>query len=186
MAWSRLDDGLDEHVKVEALLDEDELRGLAAVGLWTLTLANSARRLTDGNVSTRTLKKLAPRHGQALAELLSEVGMYEVDGGYRIHDYLHFNPSRAETEEKRRRDSERKQAGRSDRNPRGIPPDSNGTSTRNPNGQASDVHAESARPVPVPGPVPKEGDTNVVSVPGPLGSSNVVDIARSTSSEKAA
>lgn len=144
MPWTRLDDGLDEHRKVEALIEENELRGLAAVGLWVLTLTNSNRRLTNGEVSTTTLRKIAPRHGPGLAARLAEVGLY--DDGYAIHDYLDYNPSRSSVEEKRRKDSERKAQGRSHRNPNGF----HAESTRNPSG----VRLESARPNPIPSPIP--------------------------------
>jgi hypothetical protein len=182
VAWSRLDDGLDEHRKVDVLLEDDELRGLAAIGLWALTLANSARRLTDGGVSKPTLRKIAPRHGKALAQRLVEAGLYdEHHGEVAIHDYLEFNPSRASVEEKRRKDSERKAAGRSNRNPRGVPPDS----TRSPNGQDAAVREESARPVPV----PVSTTTNVRSLRIPPPSSSVVDfenVAGATEEEAAA
>lgn len=157
MAWARMDDGLDEHPKVEKGLDSvsgagfkatSELVGLAALGLWALSLANSSRRLTDGEVTPRTLRKLAPEHGERLAAILAEdFGMYDVeDGGFRIHDYLDYNPARADVLERRERDSERKARGRAS----GVRKDS----ARNPDGHTADGQAESARPGPVPSPEP--------------------------------
>lgn len=142
MPWTRLDDSLDEHRKVDALIEQSEIRGLAAVGLWTLTLTNSNRRLTDGEVSRATLRKLAPRHGLALADQLVAVRLYDHDDAYAIHDFLDYNPSRASVEERRRKDSERKASGRTNRGPNGF----HAESERNPNG----VRADSARPNPIP------------------------------------
>lgn len=94
MPWAKLDDGLDEHPKVEDLIEDDELLGLAAVGLWALTLTSSSRRGTDGRVSSRTLRKIAPEHGADLAQRLVDGGLYDaVDGALVIHDFLDFNPS---------------------------------------------------------------------------------------------
>lgn len=107
MAWAKLDDGLDEHRKVEQLLEGrtelgmldgdalQELAGLAAIGLWTLGLTNTSRRLTEGHLSKRVLRALAPTTHQLLADRLVEVGLFDADPtGVHIHDYLDHNPSR--------------------------------------------------------------------------------------------
>lgn len=156
MSWSRFDDGLDEHRKVEALIESNELRGLAAVGLWTLSITSSNRRLTDGEVSTAALRKLAPRHGAGLAGELVEVRLYDLPGAVHVvHDYLDYNPSRASVIEKRRKDSERKAAGRaraaSNKSPDGVHAESNAES----NGTTHGVRKESARPEPEPRPKDK-------------------------------
>lgn len=117
MSWLRFDDGLDEHGKVEQLLDQDELRGLAAIGLLTLTATNCSRRLTDGQVTVRTIKKLAPEHGMELVERLLDAGLYDEgpddDGAaFAIHDYLDYNPSKEDVLERRRQEAERKAVAR--------------------------------------------------------------------------
>lgn len=110
MTWARLDDRLDEHDKVEALLERDELEGLAALGLWVLTLTTSARRLTEGRVSDRVIRGLAPEHGQRLAQTLCDLGLYDkADTGWVLHDYLDYNPSRTEVLKRR---EERAESGR--------------------------------------------------------------------------
>jgi hypothetical protein len=96
MPWARLDDGLDEHPKIEAMLEDDELTGLAAVGLWALMLTNSSRRLTDGHVTPRVLARIAPQHGCSLIGVLEQAGLMDTTDerrGYTIHDYHEYNPS---------------------------------------------------------------------------------------------
>jgi hypothetical protein len=168
VTWVRIDDGFDEHPKVEALLDgDDELRSLAAIGLWTLTMSNSGRRLTDGDVSRRTIRRFAQKHGADLAERLVGAGMYEAaDDGYRVHDFLDFNPSRSEIEAKRERDRRRKDGGRrsdSDASPDDVAVDS----ARIPRGRAADagetrggVAEESGAPDPSPYPTPRASPPN--------------------------
>lgn len=159
MTWVRLDDGLDEHEKVDALLESNELRGLAAVGLWTLTMANSARRETDGRVNPRTLRKLAPQHADKLAQELERVGLYDhLPDGFQIHDYLEYNPSRADLEDRRRRDSERKSRGGQN----GIRAESERKDGRTPPGNP----ARRDKSVPVPGPIPVPKPTTGPSTAG--------------------
>lgn len=123
MAFLLIDDGLDEHDKVEHALDHDELDGLAAIGLWTLLCTTSARKLTDGRISKRAIAKLAPEHGRRLAELLELVGMLD-EGGSQIHDYLDWNRSRADIEAARREKSEKGKKGAAKRwGSRGDNPD---------------------------------------------------------------
>lgn len=114
MSWARIDDGLDEHPKVDSMLDSSEIEALAAVGLWVLTLANSSRRGTDGHVTPRTLTRIAPEHGPRLAEALEAAGLYDrADVGYDIHDFLDYNPSAKVARGKQERISEvRAEAGR--------------------------------------------------------------------------
>lgn len=114
MSWARIDDGLDEHAKVDAMLEADELTALAAVGLWVLTLAGASRRGTDGAVSRRALAKIAPEHGERLAGVLLEAGLFDKAGdGHQIHDFLDWNPSAREARQKRDHISQvRAEAGR--------------------------------------------------------------------------
>lgn len=95
MPWAKIDDALPGHRKVDALLEAQEDRGLAALGLWTLMLAHSAQQLTDGKIGARVIRRLAPDNGDELVARLVDVGLVDVDGsGWCIHDYLDFNPSR--------------------------------------------------------------------------------------------
>jgi len=96
MPWGRLDDGLYDHPKLDAL-GRDRL---AAVGLWTLAISWCNRRLTDGIVPADRIRLLGGT--TALAERLVEVGLFDRrDEGYAVHDFLAFNDS-AETVRSRR------------------------------------------------------------------------------------
>lgn len=105
MAWGRLDDSFDAHKKVRRA-------GLEATGLHARAMAYCAGALTDGHVDPEWLAERAGRKAGALSKLLLVAGLWEPnDDGFVIHDYLDYNPSRDEVEEKRRKDSERKARG---------------------------------------------------------------------------
>lgn len=88
MTWVRIDDVFPEHPKVLALGDDYE-RGVA---LHIRGLCYCARNLTDGHVPARMFREDAE-----IRTRLVEVGMWhEVEGGFVIHDYLDYNPSKAE------------------------------------------------------------------------------------------
>jgi len=91
MGWVKLDDGFAEHPKIAAMSD-------AALALWVTSLAYCNRNLTDGFVPH------AVGHGQlrysegnpvpAIREL-EALGSWEaVEGGWKVHDYEDFQPSR--------------------------------------------------------------------------------------------
>lgn len=88
MPWARIDDGLYDHPKLDAL-GKDRL---ACVGLFTLALAWSNRYLTDGHIPSERVKRFgAPNR---LADLLVSAGLWErVPDGFHIHDFLDFNES---------------------------------------------------------------------------------------------
>lgn len=95
MSWAKVDDALHNHPKVDALFERDEREGLAAMGLWTLVLSCVSGQLTDGIISRRVVRRLAPDHGVDFAAVLVREGLWDViDGGWKIHDYLDWNPSR--------------------------------------------------------------------------------------------
>lgn len=112
MAWVRLDDSFTEHPKVMAA-------GPLALAMQVAGLCYCNRNLTDGFIPwgiARTLlswEVLGPdrrqyrisvtcgAHGEDVdseyvIKQLVDAGMWEeVDGGYRVHDYLQYQPSRA-------------------------------------------------------------------------------------------
>jgi hypothetical protein len=104
MAWVKIDDQLPNHVKVAYL--EDMV--LPALGLNMLALCWCNSQLTDGFIPEAQVRRLA---GNArwlpLAEVLVKAGFWEeVDGGYQIHDYLDYQPSKEDvlaTKELKRR-----------------------------------------------------------------------------------
>jgi hypothetical protein len=117
MPWAKLDDGLTFHAKIiEA--------GNAATGVWVRGLAWSAFYLTDGHVPSKIARVIAGESRGALAALVRSGLWAECPGGYQIHDYLEYNPSRAEVLEKREKDRIRK-GGDSARNSTGVDEASN-------------------------------------------------------------
>jgi hypothetical protein len=114
MTWAKVDDRLHDHPKVDSMLDADELRGAAALGLWVAGLSYCADHLTDGFVSTRAVRRVFPTHGDDLAAVLVEHGLWDVaEGGWQVRGYLDCNPSRVDLTERRQEISEkRREAGR--------------------------------------------------------------------------
>jgi hypothetical protein len=147
MPWLKLDDAMGEHRKTRRLL---RVGGPAAFSLHTLALLHSARYLTDGHVDrefvdeTLDALKVRGKARAAAVQALLECGQWdETPAGWLIHDYLDHNPRRADVEDKRRRDAERKARGRqaqSEGSPRGHDADN----ARTPVG----VQSESDGPVP--------------------------------------
>jgi hypothetical protein len=126
VVWVRLDDEFSEHPKVAALGDLAPLAGW----LHVCALCYCNRHLTDGFLPAGKLYTLASfrhlgvetggpkdtaghEHGIQIEELVAAllgVGMWdEASGGYQIHDYLDYQPSKAEYEELTEK---RRQAGR--------------------------------------------------------------------------
>jgi hypothetical protein len=104
MPWIKVDDQIAHHPKFMAA-------GAVASWLWVCGQSYCARYLTDGFVPESALPTLGNvTNAKAHAQTLVRVGLWEpAEGGYRIHDYLQFQPSRAEVEERRR---QRANAGR--------------------------------------------------------------------------
>lgn len=83
--------------------------------LYVRSLAFAARKPTDGFISDLQLTTFRLPGVAARAQRLVDVGLWErVDDGYRIKAWLKHNASRAEIEEKQRRDAARKRGGRRD------------------------------------------------------------------------
>jgi hypothetical protein len=106
MAWAALDDGFHEDPRtVEA--------GLAAAGLYACASTYIARHLTDGVIPVKVLERLLEHGDTAPLDALVRVGMVEqCEGGYRLVDYLHANPTREKAEAKRAAAAARKAAAR--------------------------------------------------------------------------
>lgn len=165
MPWVKLTDTFADHPKVDALLDDDELKGLAALGLWVLGLVRSGQQLTDGAITPRALQRLAPEHARALTEALVRHGLLDqTSDGYQIHGYLEHNPLAADVLDRRRRDAERKARERavgttaaasartSQRTPPTAPADVPAESERTTSQVQTDVPAESESPSVLPDP----------------------------------
>jgi len=96
MAWVKLDDGFPEHPKVEEA-------GGDAAWLHVCALAYCNRNLTDGFISLGVVNRLSDRRApRKLAERLVTAGIWDAtEGGWTIHDYLDFQPSKAKVDAER-------------------------------------------------------------------------------------
>lgn len=97
--WVKVDDGFFLHRKVEGLSKDAKLLFIAG-------LSYCARELTDGFISagvglrtTAAMVDVKPAAAQALVG----AGLWEKrSDGYDVHDYHDYQPTKAETEERRR------------------------------------------------------------------------------------
>jgi hypothetical protein len=154
MTWSRFDDAARKHPK--ALM-----AGNDAWGFWCAAIMYSNQYGTDGFIpdvalATQVLPvPIAKSKAKKLAEACCAAvtapggpGLFVRDeerGGYVIHDFLDWNPSKAETDEKRKKDRERKKPGGSDSGvpPSGNPPGRRTDSEKLPRGNSTDGQVDS-------------------------------------------
>ncbi len=89
MPWVKLDDQFADHPKIVAC-------GPLASWLYVCGLGYCSRLLTDGFIPDGQVRKLADvEDARGLAERLVEVNLWErAEGGYRIHDYHDYQPTR--------------------------------------------------------------------------------------------
>lgn len=100
MSWAKLDDAIYSHPKI--------LRAnLQAVGLYALSIAYSARHDLDGALPAEAVAMLA-RGDRSLADQLVELGLYELQqNGYKIHNFLKYNPSARQIRKRQKEQRER-------------------------------------------------------------------------------
>lgn len=156
--WVKVDDGLPDHSKVLAAGRALGTRGAGRVlAIWLQGMCFANRNLTDGFlpeslVRTWTLYDHRPLE---VAGAMVDAGLLELAaGGFRFHNYEHYQPDAATIKAKRDRDRQRKKF------PRGIQTDS----ARNPRGVATDSaripersRARDPQPLPQPPPQPDPG-----------------------------
>lgn len=125
MAWARIDDRFPSHRKV-ALLSDRAFRLHVSAICWC------AENLTDGRVAERELALVAKIRGlKNTAKELEAAGVWDrTDDGWLIHDYLDYNPSRAQVLADRKKNAERQERFRQ-KNGKPGPPDGSETSPRN-------------------------------------------------------
>lgn len=144
MPWAKIDDGFHAHRKARRAYKQH--RG--SLGLHLLAMSYCAGQLTDGLVDVEFVESYLPSEKEmtAVTSALVDSGLWTPEGaGWRINDWLDYNPSRGEVLERRARDAERKAAGRrtqSNGSPKGVRADT----TRTPSG----LNAESDGPDPYP------------------------------------
>ena len=114
MPWLRIDDHFVEHERIEPLSDR-------AFRLHMAALCASARKLTDGHVSSKDGRVLSlmvgakPKH---ISEL-ETTGVWTLNGdGWVIRDYLDYNPSAEQVRGERRKAAERMKHARANRGER--------------------------------------------------------------------
>lgn len=103
MTWIKLDDHWDEHPKMLAV-------GMAGRALWLAGLSYSARNLCDGFITEAAMRNLRARAGvkgsKSLIALESAGLWHRVEGGWMIHDYDQYQPTKAQVMARKRARSE--------------------------------------------------------------------------------
>lgn len=102
MTWLKTDDKFPEHRKIRRLTD-------AAYRLHHTAMCACAKDETDGLVTEADIADM--EHGPRLRkhlDALVDAHLWEaVDGGWIIHDFLDYNPSHGQQEDKRTKQRER-------------------------------------------------------------------------------
>jgi len=157
MVWAKIDDQFTDHEKVVGL-------SLAAKGLWLCGLVYSARRLTDGFVSEDVVAREcynAESDSLTWTELSNELvnaGLWErAERGFQIHDYLEYNPSKAQVQAERMTLSEKRAAAGKAGAAARWQADGNSHGKPMANGMANGWQTDGPVPVPVPVPTTNEG-----------------------------
>ena len=111
MPWAKLDDGFYDHPKTLRIWR----RCPGAVGLHARAISYCARHSTDGHIMAEIVEGLSPLQRdreQQVKALIEEKAWYQDEDGFVIHDYNDYNPTKAQLEEKRAADAERKRKSR--------------------------------------------------------------------------
>lgn len=105
MSWVKLDDLVTEHPKFLGLTDR-------AKWVWVQALCWCSRQRTDGFMPAEAIPQIAPRSTASTTQELVKAGLWERrNGGYQIHDFLDYQPSQADLEERQRQKSRAGQRG---------------------------------------------------------------------------
>jgi hypothetical protein len=137
VGWFKVDDKFKNHPKVLKV-------GLEAIGLWLLAGCWASEYETDGFLPEHVVVYL-PGYKPELVDRLVEAGLWKREmGGYSIHDFLIYNPSRAQQDAKRAAATERMAKGR--RTSRELRANTQSTSPE----QAETFAGSSGVPIPIP------------------------------------
>lgn len=126
MTWMKLETLVRSNPKIGATVAETG--HCDAAWLWLAANTYSRDALTDGYIADFVIPTLIPalpaKVLKALPDVLVRCGLWHREAdGYRVHDFLHHNPTKAEIEDKRQKDRDRKRGGiheDSARNPDGV------------------------------------------------------------------
>lgn len=150
MPWARLDDGYLTHPKV---LAADQ----SAVMLHLASISYCSRELTDGFIASGALPLVAVlgkivEPGAAVEQLVT-LRLWDVaEGGWWVHDYLDYNPSREQVMARREANARRQGRFRAERTSQKRNAVTNTVSNGPGNGRVTPA----PDPVPVPVPLPEE------------------------------
>lgn len=102
MPWVRFDDQFPIHRRIAGLSD-------GAFRLHVAAICWCARNLTDGYVASVDVEHVSRsrRPWRQVDELVGAGTWHVVDGGWLIHDYLEYQPSKAQVEQERKGRAER-------------------------------------------------------------------------------
>ena len=99
LPWVRLDTQFPANPKILALIDQKKYR---AAFVWVSSLAYAGAHGTDGFLPSASLPFMHAT--KADAKVLVEVGLWlESVGGWEINSWSEFQPSNAETQERKKR-----------------------------------------------------------------------------------
>lgn len=107
MPWLRIDDRVRTHPKIVAA-------GPDASWFWFCGICYCREHLTDGFIPQGILASLCPGVGLAAArrlaaKLVAENLWHKTEDGYRVHDFLDWNPARDVVMAKRKEERDRKE-----------------------------------------------------------------------------
>jgi hypothetical protein len=127
MAWIRLSDDYNDHPKFDHLSD-------GAFRLWHQAIGFCRKFKTDGMIPTQTVRGFKAYSPKRMRELMMPWREHEhplwhaIDGfGVKVHDYLEWNPSKDEENERRAESRSQMRALRERRKTAGVPPVSTNT-----------------------------------------------------------
>lgn len=109
MTWFRADDSLPTHRKVLSI--PRGARRVAAMGTWVLAGTWCAANLTEGHIPAGVVDDLG-LPARAVADLVAARLWHPTDGGYAMHDYLDYNPTKEQVERERAAARKRQQRAR--------------------------------------------------------------------------
>lgn len=161
MAWVKVDDQFTDHPKAVEV-------GPLGVALWLAGMCYCNRFLTEGFIPAAAVPRLMhfeglATHEEVVERLVAAVLWEPTEGGYIVHDYHDYQPSKEQVEaarEQRREAGKKGGLAKSKRNAKQTASEkpSESLSETPSKTQAKGVAKSYPGPVPVPSPLPQETD----------------------------